>query len=80
MLAFELVDELEVRLWHLGECAKAAFGEDTIVWQLRHADLIGQATVTAYARRVPINQRRFVEGCISDGYGPGVLSELWRTP
>jgi hypothetical protein len=77
-LSFELPDELELALWHLGELEREGFGPDTLVWKLLRADLVGQTHVMAFARRFPLDQRRFVEGCITSGYDAGLLVELRR--
>ncbi|AGB22140.1 hypothetical protein Mycsm_01747 [Mycobacterium sp. JS623] len=75
-LSFDLVDELELSLWHLGELEKAGHQPGSLVWRLLHADLTGQAYVQAFARRFPFDQRRFVTGCVTAGFDGGLLHEL----
>ncbi|MGJ6122344.1 hypothetical protein QN239_07185 [Mycolicibacterium sp. Y3] len=77
-LTFDLVDELELSLWHLGELEKAGHRPGSQVWRLLHADLTGQAYVQAFARRFPLDQRRFVTGCVAAGFDHGLLAELKR--
>lgn len=75
-LDFGLVDELELSLWHLEELEKAGHPHGSLVWRLLHADLTGQAYVQAFARRFPLDQQRFVKGCVTAGLDHGLLSEL----
>jgi hypothetical protein len=75
-LAFEMVDEVELSLWHLGELEKTGHPQGSLVWRLLHADLTGQAYVQAFARRFPFDQKRFVTGCVTAGYDHGLLAEL----
>jgi hypothetical protein len=77
-LSFNLVDELELSLWHLGELEAAGHEPGSLVWRLLHADLTGQAYVQAFAKRFPFDQRRFVIGCVTAGFDYGVLDELRR--
>jgi hypothetical protein len=77
-LSFELADELELALWHLSVLEGEGFTSDSTPWKLLHADLIGQATVMAYARRFPLDQQRFAEGCLAGGFDVGLLRELRR--
>ena len=79
-LSFELVDELELGLWHLAVLEEAGFERPSLPYRLLHADLIGQAQVMAFARRFPLEQERFVRGCLSDGFDAGVLAEARRGP
>lgn len=75
-LSFDLIDELELSLWHLGELEKAGHPPNSLVWRLMHADLTGQTYVQAFARRFPADQRRFVRGCVAAGFDHGLLDEL----
>jgi hypothetical protein len=75
-LNFELVDELELSLWHLGQLEAEGHERGSLVWRLLHADLTGQAYVQAFARRFPLDQRRFVTGCVTAGFDHGLLQEL----
>jgi hypothetical protein len=75
-LSFGLVDELELSLWHLGELEAAGHARGSLVWRLLHADLTGQAYVQAFARRFPLDQRRFVTGCVATSFDHGLLAEL----
>lgn len=75
-LNFELVDELELSLWHLGQLEAEGHERGSLVWRLLHADLTGQAYVQAFARRFPLDQRRFVAGCVTAGFDYGLLDEL----
>lgn len=77
-LTFELVDELELALWHLGVLECEGFGSDTVVWQLLHTDLIGSVYVMALSRRFPLDQLRFAQGCVANGFDAGVAAELRR--
>lgn len=78
-LTFNLVDELELSLWHLGQLEAAGHLPGSLVWQLLHADLTGQTYVQAFAQRFPFDQRRFVTGCVTAGFDHGLLQEL-RAP
>lgn len=62
----------------LSELEAAGFAPHTTVWRLLHADLIGQAIVMAYVRRLPHDQAAFVRGCITQGFDQGLLDELRR--
>ncbi|MFH5207865.1 hypothetical protein ACHIPZ_06505 [Antrihabitans sp. NCIMB 15449] len=75
-LSFDLIDELELSLWHLGELEKAGHPPNSLVWRMLHADLAGQAYVQAFAKRFPDDQRRFVRGCVTAGFDRGLLDEL----
>lgn len=75
-LDFGLIDELELSLWHLSELETAGHQPNSLVWRLLHADLTGQAYVQAFARRFPLNQHRFVTGCVTAGFDHGLLAEL----
>jgi hypothetical protein len=75
-LTFDLVDELELSLWHLGELETAGHERGSLVWRLLHADLTGQAYVQAFTARFPFDQRRFVTGCVTAGFDHGLLHEL----
>ena len=75
-LDFGLVDELELSLWHLDELETAGHPRGCLVWRILHADLTGQAYVMAFARRFPMDQRRFVQECTTAGFDHGLLSEL----
>jgi hypothetical protein len=75
-LNFELVDELELSLWHLGQLEAEGHERGSLVWRLLHADLTGGAYVQAFARRFPLDQRRFVTGCVTAGFDYGLLDEL----
>lgn len=77
-LSFDLIDELELSLWHLSILEAGGFGEDSLVWQLLHADLVGQVYVMALSRRFPLDQARFAADCIGDGFDQGVLAEIRR--
>jgi hypothetical protein len=78
-LTFNLVDELELSLWHLGELEAAGHDRGSLVWRLLHADLTGQAYVQAFGRRFPRDQRRFVTRCVTGGFDHGLLAELRST-
>jgi hypothetical protein len=75
-LTFDLVDELELSLWHLRELEAAGYPRGSLVWRLLHADLTGQTYVQAFAQRFPLDQRRFVTGCVTAGFDYGLLDEL----
>ncbi len=75
-LDFGLVDELELSLWHLGKLEAGGHERGSLVWRLLHADLTGQAYVQAFAKRFPLDQRRFVSGCVTAGFDHGLLAEL----
>lgn len=75
-LTFDLVDELELSLWHLGELENVGHRPGSLVWRLLHADLTGQAYVQAFAMRFPFDQRRFVAGCVTAGFDHGLLAEI----
>jgi hypothetical protein len=75
-LTFELIDELELALWHLSVLQVEGFGPDTVVWQLLHADLVGSVYVMSLSRRFPVDQLRFAEGCVSGGLDRAVLDEV----
>jgi hypothetical protein len=77
-LSFELIDELELSLWHLSVLEAEGFSPDRVVWQLLHADLVGQVYVMALSRRFPLDQARFAGDCIGDGFDQGVLAEIRR--
>lgn len=78
-LTFQLVDELELALWHLSIAEANGFLESSLEWQLLHADLVGQVYVMSLNRRFPLDQLRFAEGCINGGFDRGILVES-RTP
>ncbi|MFH5230827.1 hypothetical protein [Antrihabitans spumae] len=77
-LSFELVDELELSLWHLDQLELAGFPRGGLEWQLLHADLTGQTYVQAFARRFPVDQRQFVNSCVTASFDHGLLVELRR--
>jgi hypothetical protein len=78
-LTFDLVDELELALWHLNVLEGEGFGSETVVWQLLHTDLVGAIYVMSLSRRFPLDQLRFAEGCVATGFDAGVLTELrWK--
>jgi hypothetical protein len=77
-LSFHLTDELELSLWHLSILEASGFGPDSLVWQLLHADLVGQVYVMALSRRFPLDQARFAGDCIHGGFDQGVLAEIRR--
>jgi hypothetical protein len=77
-LSFNLVDELELSLWHLHELESAGYPRASLVWQLLHADLTGQVYLQALSERFPLDQRLFVIGCVTAGFDYGVLDELRR--
>jgi hypothetical protein len=77
-LSFNLVDELDLSLWHLRELESAGYPRVSLVWQLLHADLTGQVYLQALSERFPLDQRRFVIGCLTAGFDDGVLDELRR--
>jgi hypothetical protein len=79
-LSFDLVDELKLALWHLDALEHSGFPPTSLPWRLLHADLIGQATVMAFARRFPLDQYRFAEGCLTGRFDRGLLAELRREP
>jgi hypothetical protein len=78
-LTFDLVDELELSLWHLSVLEAAGYPPSCLVWQLLHADLVGQVYVMSLTRRFPLDQRRFAEGCISASFDQAVLDEARET-
>jgi hypothetical protein len=75
-LDFGAVDELELSLWHLDELEEAGHPRGSLVWRLLHADLTGQVYVQAFAQRFPLDQWRFVAGCVTAGFDHGLLAEL----
>lgn len=75
-LTFDLVDELELALWHLGVLEREGFGPDSVAWQLLHADLVGSVYVMSLSRRFPLDQLRFAESCVSSDFDHGVLDEV----
>jgi hypothetical protein len=77
-LTFDLVDELELSLWHLSVLEAAGFPPDGWEWQLLHADLVGQVYVMSLTRRFPLDQKRFAEGCIGSGFDRAILDEARR--
>ncbi len=78
-LSFDLVDELELAIWHLDQLERSGCARDSLPWKLFHADLIGQIQVNALARRFPADQRAFGINCAIMGLERGVLHEL-RNP
>jgi hypothetical protein len=74
-LSFQLVDELELALWHLQELEGAGFPPTSVPWRLLHADLIGQAQLMSLTRRFPLDQQRFVNSCLVDGFEQGLIIE-----
>jgi hypothetical protein len=77
-LTFDVVDELELGLWHLEHIKHAGFNESSTVYRLFHADLVGQSQLMAYAGRFPIDQRRFVTESARCGVDTAVLDEARR--
>ncbi len=75
-LSFNLIDELELNLWHLGELEAAGYKRGSLVWRLLHADLVGSGYVQALGRRFPHDQRRFITNCVQMGFDRGLLAEL----
>lgn len=77
-LTFRGVDEQQLALWHLSILTAAGFEEHGLVWQLLHADTIGQNYLLGITGSFPLDQRRFAEGCIREGFDRGVLREARR--
>jgi hypothetical protein len=77
-LSFDVVDELELGLWHLEHVKHAGFDESGTVYRLLHADLVGQSQLLAYAGRFPLDQRRFVVESSRIGVDAAVLDEACR--
>jgi len=78
-LSFDLVDELELALWHLSELTARGFGPESVVWNLLHADIVGQIYVMAMVHRFPVEQGSFVIDCLQRGFNSGVLTECRLT-
>lgn len=78
-LTFELVDELELGLWHLSVLEAEGFSANSMPWRMLHADLIGQAQLMALTRRFPLDQQRFVNSCLVDGFEHGLIREVRRS-
>lgn len=74
-LTFDLVDELELALWHLSVLEAEGFRPVSVPWKMLHADLIGQAQLMALTRRFPHDQQRFVNSCLVDGFEQGLVDE-----
>jgi hypothetical protein len=74
-LSFQLVDELELALWHLHVLEGADFAPKSVPWRLLHADLVGQAQLMALTRRFPLDQQRFVNSCLVDGFEQALITE-----
>lgn len=74
-LTFSLDDELELGLHHLREAEKAGLPKHSVPWQMIRIDLLGQNYLLGIAKRFPLNQRDFVEGCLLYGLDEGVLRE-----
>jgi hypothetical protein len=79
-LSFVPVDELELALWHLSTVEAAGLGPDTLPYQLLQADLVGAVFTSVLARRFPLNQRRFTDAAVRDGFHHALLAEVRRTP
>jgi hypothetical protein len=77
-LTFNLVEELELALWHLGVLSAEGFDENSTAWKLLHADLVGQVYYMGITRQFPDDQRRFAGGCIDLGFDRGLLAEARR--
>lgn len=75
---FDLVDELELALWHLSVLEAEGFTPASVPWKMLHADLIGQAQLMALTRRFPLDQQRFVSSCLVDGFEQGLIDEARR--
>ncbi|MFD6516556.1 hypothetical protein [Rhodococcus sp. NPDC060176] len=78
-LSFDLVDELELAIWHLDQLERSGYAPNSLPWKLFHADLIGQIQINALANRFPADQRSFGINCAVMGLERGVLHEL-RNP
>jgi hypothetical protein len=75
-LSFNLVDELELALWHLDRLTiDGGFPELGLEWQLLWADTIGQKYLLGIAGSFPLDQHRFIYGCIEEGFDWGLLYE-----
>lgn len=79
-LSFELPDELELALWHLGELERAGFGTASLEYALLEADAVGQVLLMGLARRFPFNQAVFARTCVERGLAEGLAAELRRIP
>lgn len=79
-LTFNLVDELELSLFHLSALVKVGFPECSLEWQLLHADLIGQVYLMSLTRRFPLDQQRFGMACLSEGFDQALLNDARRLP
>ena len=74
-LSFQVVDELDLALWHLGQLEGEGFDRQDVPWRMLHADLIGQAQLVAVSGSFPTDQRRFVGRCLIGGFERGLIGE-----
>ena len=58
-LSFNLVDELELSLWHLHELEAAGHPRGSLVWRLLHADLTGQVYRPGALPALPVGSAAF---------------------
>jgi hypothetical protein len=77
-LTFDLVDELELAQVQLGELAAAGYPPSSLVWQLLHADLAGQAYLLAVSGQFPVDQRGFALDCVRQGLDRAVITTARR--
>jgi hypothetical protein len=69
------VDEQELALWHLDVLEAHGFPEYSLVWQMLWADTVGQNLLLGICDSFPLDQHRFVLGCIEEGFDRGLLRE-----
>lgn len=74
-LTFSLQDEIELGLKHLKDAEDAGIKKDSLEWQMLRVDMLGQNYLLGIAKRFPLNQERFVKGCLLYGLDEGVLIE-----
>lgn len=79
-LTFSLDDELELGLHHLKLAKESGINENTVAWQMLRVDTVGQNYLLGITGRFPINQRQFVEECLTYGLDEGLRREARRAP
>ncbi|TQN41690.1 hypothetical protein FHU33_1067 [Blastococcus colisei] len=75
-LDFTPPQELQLAQVHLRVLEIAGYDEETLVWRLLRADLVGQVYLSAVGKRFPADQAAFVQRCLERGLEAAVLAEL----
>ena len=75
-LTFALDDELELGLRHLKIAEANGINKHSLAWRILRIDMLGQNYLLGIAKRFPLDQARFVHGCLERGLDEGVLQEV----